>query len=146
MKQITLSLALAALAMPVFAASDFGTKEEARSIADVVINIVEENGIAAAAQEIVSADGQFRASRMGVNLFQGTVVIADNREPESVAADYVDIQDLTGAPVWGRISAAADIEDDAELLWYHYDTQEEYLFRCFSKRASRDDALVMVCR
>jgi superfamily II DNA/RNA helicase len=67
-------------------------------------------------------------------------------EPESVATDYADFPDLTGEPIWGRISAAADRQDDAELRWYHYDTQEPYTFLCFVRRAGRDNGMVMVCR
>ena len=134
------------LATPLLAGSDFGTKEEAREIATRIVEIIDSQGMTAAAEEIISADGPYRRSRMGINLFDGTVVVADNREPESVATDYGDFPDLTGEPVWGRITAAADAEDDAVLLWYHYDTQENYEFHCFVKRAQRDNGMVMVCR
>jgi hypothetical protein len=83
---------------------------------------------------------------MGVNLFQGSIVIADNREPETVAADYSETADLTGAVVWPRIRDAGQVGDDAILTWYHYDTQEAYEYHCYSKRADRDEGLVMVCR
>lgn len=145
--KIALSAILAAcLAAPVLAANDFGTKEEAREIATQVVSIIDAEGLTAAAEAIISADGPFRKSRMGINLFHGTMVVADNREPETVAVDYADFPDLTGEPIWPRITAAAEREDDAVLLWYHYDTQEDYEFHCFVKRAQRDDGMVMVCR
>ena len=137
---------VASCAASSLSASAFGTKDEARAIAAQVIDIIEQDGIAAAAEAIIDPDKPYRKSRLGINLFDGTVVIADNREPESVATDYADFADLTGEPIWGRVSTAADLEDDAELRWYHYDTQEPYTFLCFVRRASRDNGMVMVCR
>ena len=128
------------------AAGPFGTREQARDFAIEIIALVDEQGLSAAAQAIIATDSKFRKSRMGINLFDGTVVIADNREPESVSTDYLEITDLTGEPIWPAIAAAADAQDDAELLWYHYDTQEEYAYKCFSMRATRENAVVMVCR
>ena len=73
-------------------------------------------------------------------------MIADNREPETIAADYSETVDLNGNPVWPIIASAAEVEGDALLKWYHYDTQEEYDYKCFSKRSERSNATVMVCR
>lgn len=128
------------------AASDFGSKAEAKALATALIDIVNTQGIEAAAKAVYDPSQDFVATRMGVNLFQGSTVIADNREPEMVAADYSETADLTGAYVWPIISAAADREDDAVLKWYHYDTQEDYDYHCYSLRAQRDRAVVMVCR
>ena len=128
------------------AGADFGTKEEARVLAQDLVRIIDREGVTAAAKAVFDPDGPFRHARLGVNLFQGTTFIADNREPETVAADYSQIADLTGELVWPRISAAAEREDDAVLTWYHYDTQEVYVFHCFSLRSTVQDATVMVCR
>jgi hypothetical protein len=138
--------AVLALSLPAHAGTDFGTKEEARALATELVGIIDRDGIAAAANALLTPDGIFRRSRMGVNLFHGSTVIADNREPETVADDYSETPDLTGVPVWPRISAAAAKQDDVILKWYHYDTQEIYDYHCFSMRASRDDGTVMVCR
>ena len=139
-----LSAVLAASAAQ--AESDFGSRAEAERLATALVEIINTEGIEVAVKAVHNADHPFISTRMGVNLFQNSVVIADNREPEMVAADYAETADLTGALVWPLISAAADVEDDAQLKWYHYDTQEEYDYHCFSKRAARDDGLVMVCR
>ena len=146
MKSITAALVLSLVVTPVVAGTDFGTKEEARALATELVSIINQEGVAAAAEAVVNPDGPFRHSRMGVNLFHGSTVIADNREPETVAADYSEVADLTGELAWPMISAAADRNDDVVLKWYHYDTQEVYDFHCFSMRASRDDGAVMVCR
>lgn len=127
-------------------ANDFGTAEEANALAEALVEIIEAHGVDAAVAAIHDPEQPFVGSRMGVNLFRGATVIADNREPEMVAADYSETWDLSGVPVWPRISAAADAEGDAVLEWYHYDTQEQYTYHCASRRANRDDALVMVCR
>lgn len=129
-----------------FADGDFGTRDEAKSLADRMIDIVNDAGIEAAVTAMHDTDEPFVGSRMGVNLFSGSTVIADNREPETIAADYSSTADLTGTLVWPIISAAAAAEDDAHLKWYHYDTQEEYDYKCFSKRSDAADATVMVCR
>ena len=129
-----------------WADGDFGTREEAKRLADEMIAIVEERGIEAAIIAMHDPERPFAASRMGVNLFRGSTVIADNREPETIAADYASTADLTGALVWPIISAAAEREGDASLKWYHYETQEAYDYKCFSKRAAVADATVMVCR
>ncbi len=134
------------IASQAFSGTDFGTKEEARDLASRLVAIIDSGGVASAAESVVDPDGPFRYSRLGVNLFRGSIVVADNREPESVAADYSKTRDLTGELVMARILAAAAQNDDVVLKWYHYDTQEVYDFHCFSMRASRDDGTVMVCR
>lgn len=116
MKTTLCSILAMCFATPLLAANDFGTKEEAREIATQVVSIIDAEGLTAAAEAIINADGPYRKSRMGINLFHGTMVVADNREPESVAMDFADFPDLTGEPVWPRISAAGDIEDEAVLL------------------------------
>ena len=141
---LTATLLLAAPS--VLAGSDFGTRDEAQRLASALIDIVEADGIEAAVEAMHDKDHPFVTSRMGVNLFQNSTVIADNREPEMVATDYTYMADLAGNLVWPIINAAARIEDDAVLKWYHYETQEEYVYDCFSKQSIRDDATVMVCR
>ena len=148
MKKILLApaLALAIAAGNAEADGDFGTKEEARAIADAMIAIVDERGLEAAIAAMHDPAHPFVTSRMGVNLFQGSIVVADNREPETIAADYSEIADLTGVAAWSLIGPAAAVEGDANLRWYHYDTQEEYEFKCHAKRATEIDVSVMVCR
>lgn len=146
MRALFLTLAALSMTSPAYAATAFGTKEEAQHLAKELVAIIEQDGVVVAAQAVVDPAGPFRRSSMGINLFVGSTVIADNREPETVAIDYDNFPDLNGNNVWPLISAAADRQDDALLRWYHYDTQEAYDFRCFSLRASRDDGLVMVCR
>lgn len=147
MKAFLVALAVAAPLSQAQAGQDFGTRDEARALAERLVAIIDEKGIKAAVEAIYDPALPFVGSRMGVNLFQGSMVIADNREPETVAADYSAIADLTGAPVWPRVSAAAESGgDDAVLKWYHYDTQEVYDYHCFSMHAARDDGYVMICR
>lgn len=128
------------------AGTDFGSAEQARALSLALVAIIDARGIGAAIDAMHDPDQPFAASRMGVNLFAGSLVIADNREPEMVAADFAEQADLTGAPAWPRIAAAADSGGDAVLEWYHYDTQAPYTYHCHSARAQRDDGLVMVCR
>ena len=125
---------------------DFGTREDAKHLADAMIAVVEAEGLEAGVMAMHDASQPFVSSRMGVNLFQGSTVVADNREPETIAADYSEIEDLTGTLVWPIIAAAAAVEGDAALKWYHYDTQEEYDYKCFAKHYDRENATVMVCR
>ncbi len=129
-----------------FTDGDFGTREEAKQLAELMISIVDRDGIEAAVTAMHQPDQPFVSSRMGINLFSGSTVIADNREPETIAADYSETADLTGALVWPIVAAAAAVEGDAALKWYHYDTQEEYDYMCYSKASAVGDATVMVCR
>lgn len=130
----------------IWADGDFGTREDAKRLADTMIAIVDEQGIEAAIKAMHDPDQPFVGTRMGVNLFRGSTVIADNREPETIAADYSETADLNGNLVWPIIAAEAEVEGDAALKWYHYDTQEAYDYKCFSKRSVAGDATVMVCR
>lgn len=125
---------------------DFGTLEEAEKIATAMIAIVDTKGVEAAIEAMHDGDYPFVGTRMGVNLFSGSTVIADNREPETIAADYSETADLTGTLVWPLIAAAAEEGRDANLKWYHYDTQESYDYKCYSLGASTAAATVMVCR
>lgn len=138
--------AIAATALPAVAGTDFGTPAEARQMAENMVRIIDRDGIEAGLRALHNVDHPFWGSPLGVNLFQGSILVGDNREPEMVAADYSETSDMTGQMVWPRIVAAADAKSDAELKWYHYDTQEAYDYHCHSLRASRDDGLVMVCR
>jgi len=146
MKMLAAVAFVVAFAPSASLAADFGTKDDARALATELIDIVEREGVAAAAAAVSDPGGPFHPSRMGIHLFQGSIVLADNREPESLAADYSAFTDVTGAPIWSKISAAADKEDEAILTWYHYDTQEVYEYQCLCKRAALHDAIVMICR
>lgn len=125
---------------------DFGSLEEAQQIATAMIAIVDTQGVETAIEAMHDRGYPFVGSRMGVNLFSGSTVIADNREPETIAADYSETADLTGTLVWPLIATAAKQGGDANLKWYHYDTQESYDYKCFSLSAATVDATVMVCR
>ena len=125
---------------------DFGTRQEAETLASQVIDIVDRDGIAAAIQAMHDPAYPFVSSRMGVNLFSGSTVVADNREPETIAADYAETTDLTGQLAWPIIAAAARANDDARLRWYHYDTQEAYEYRCYAMSSRDMVTTVMVCR
>lgn len=144
--RIALLSPLALAATVAFAGNDFGTREDAEALAVQMVALINQDGIAAAVRAMHDPDMPFLKSHMGVNLFQGSIVIADNREPETVGADYSVTTDLTGDFVWPRIREAAQASSDALLIWYHYDTQEAYKYHCYPKRADRDEGLVMVCR
>ncbi len=147
MRTIPAALALATLLGGAGQAmTAFGTLEEAQRLSEALVEIVEAEGLDAAVRALYSPEHPFVTSRMGVQIFVGSHVIADSREPETVAVDFAQIRDPAGVPVWPRILSAADTGDDAVIMWYHYDTQDPYEFRCQSRRASRDSALVMVCR
>lgn len=140
---LVLALSLGA---PALSGQALGTAEEAERLADALLGIADEGGLGAAVEAVYDPDLPFVASRLGVNLFEGSTVIADNREPEMVAAPYDETADLTGELVWPRIDAAAAKGEDVVLRWYHYDTQEPYDFRCFSKRGEDATITVMICR
>lgn len=128
------------------AGTDFGTKEEAMAMADRLIAILDRDGLSAGISSLFDPELPFAASPLGVNLFAGSVVVGDNREPEMISADYAETPDLSGVPVWPRVDAAADRGDDVILKWYHYDTQEEYDFHCYSKHSGNGKYTVMICR
>lgn len=145
-KKLCCTASLLAASAAGAADGDFGTLEEARTLARAVIEIANDGGLEAVRAAMQDPRQPFVSSRMGINLFQTHFVVADNREPEMVASDYAQIADLTGIPVWPRISAAAERQEDVVLKWYHYDTQEHYDFHCYAMKADRDDLSVMVCR
>lgn len=127
-------------------ASDFGTKEEARDIARQLTAIVQNGGVDAGIDAMHDAAKPFSSSVLGIHLFEDGIIVGDNREPELLAASYEEVEDLTGEAMWPRIVAAADAKDDAILEWYHYDTEVEYSYACYSEWAIEGSALVMVCR
>lgn len=148
MRQLaSLSLAATAiLALPALASGEFGTDAEARDIAAAMSGIIRSDGLEAGIAAMHDPTQPFAASRMGIHVFEQSVIVADNREPELIASSYAEIADLTGEPMWPRITAAADAASDAILEWYHYDTDAEYTYRCHSEWAVAGDVLVMVCR
>lgn len=145
MKSLLIALALAAPA-PLLAAEDFGTLEDSRRLGAALIEIIDAGGVAAGARAVLDPEGPYRRTRLGVNLFHGTIIVADNREPETVSSDYRETQDLNGALVWPLIEAAAKVQGETMLRWYHYDTQAPYDFRCLAMAATQHDATVMICR
>lgn len=127
-------------------AGDFGTRVEAVTLAEELIKRIDRDGLQAGIDAVFDRAGPYAATRLGVNLFAGPVLIADNREPEMVAAPFDRTPDLTDEPAWPRIVEARRTGADAELIWYHYDTQAPYTYRCVVRGASSIDALVMICR
>lgn len=127
-------------------AGDFGTRAEAVALAEALIDRIEREGLQAGIDAVFDRSGPYAATRQGVNLFAGPVLIADNREPEMVAAAFDRTPDMTGVPAWPRIVEARRSGGDAVLTWYHYDTQAAYDYRCVVRGAATIDASVMICR
>lgn len=127
-------------------AGDFGSADEARTIGMMLADIVAEGGVDAGISAMHDPSLPFSSSSLGIHLFEAGIIVGDNREPELIASSYEEVQDLTGEPMWPRIVDAADQNGEAVLEWYHYDTEAEYSYNCFSTWAEADTALVMVCR
>lgn len=107
MKSLIPTVVLGLLASASFADGDFGTREDAKRLADAMIEIASNEGVGAAISAMHDPDLPFLNSRMGINLFSNSIVIADNREPEMLAMDFAATEDLTGTLVWPIIAEAA---------------------------------------
>ncbi|MEL7104694.1 MAG: hypothetical protein AAGM21_02155 [Pseudomonadota bacterium] len=128
------------------ASVDFGTAEDAKTITSEMVEIIQSQGLEAGIAAMHDPAKPFSASKMGIHVFEQSVIVADNREPELIASSYAEVEDLTGEPMWPRIEAAADASGDAVLEWYHYDTEAEYTYNCHSEWAVPGDVIVMTCR
>lgn len=128
-----------------FAGTEFGTEAEAREIAAQMVSIIQSGGVDVSISAMHDPAHPFSASQMGIHVFEDSVIVADNREPELIATSYVEVADLTQETMWPRIVAAAEARTDAVLEWYHYDTEAEYTYDCYSEKAE-DNVIVMVCR
>ncbi len=146
MRTLCFAIGLASVPTLGFAMGDFGTAEEAQSLANQMTAIVNEGGVDAAISAMHDPSLPFTATEMGVHVFEQSIIVADNREPELIASSYAAVEDLTGEPMWPRIIAAADEQGEAVLEWYHYDTEAEYTYNCYSEWATPQEVLVMVCR
>lgn len=128
------------------ASVDFGTAEDAKNITSEMVQIIQSEGLDAGINAMHDPAKPFSTSKMGIHVFEQSVIVADNREPELIASSYAEVEDLTGEPMWPRIVAAADASGDAVLEWYHYDTEAEYTYNCHSEWAVPGDVIVMTCR
>jgi len=144
--RLKLAIALALLGTTATAMNDFGTEDEAREIASQMTQIIQSSGLDAGIAAMHDASMPFSASQMGIHVFEQSIIVADNREPELIASSYAEVEDLTGEAMWPRIVAAADASSDAILEWYHYDTEAEYTYQCYSEWSVPGDVIVMVCR
>ena len=144
--RLLLAASLALLGTSATAMNDFGTEDEARAIASKMTQIIQSDGLDAGIAAMHDASMPFSASQMGIHVFEQSIIVADNREPELIASSYAEVEDLTGEAMWPRIVAAADASSDAILEWYHYDTEAEYTYQCYSEWSVPGDVLVMVCR
>lgn len=144
--RLKLTIAAALIGTTATAMDDFGTAEEAREIASMMTQIIQNNGLDAGIEAMHDSSQPFSASQMGIHVFEQSIIVADNREPELIASSYAEVEDLTGETMWPRIVAAADTSSDAILEWYHYDTEAEYTYQCYSEWSVPGDVIVMVCR
>lgn len=128
------------------ATESLGTEEEGLQLAEQIIQIIDRDGIDAAVSALASPDLPFSSTRQGVNLFNGSTVVGDNREPEMVYQDYAEISDLTGALAWPKIAEGAANKGEVVLKWYHYETQGVYDFTCITRSAKDPSYSVMICR
>lgn len=145
-RQLCLLPACLVAATAATANTDFGTADDARSIAGQMSEIIAANGIDSGIEAMHDLAMPFATSKMGIHIFEDSIIVGDNREPELIASSYAEVQDLTGESMWPRIVAAADTKSDAILEWYHYDTEAEYTYECYSEWAIAGSAIVMVCR
>lgn len=134
------------LAAPALATGEFGSLEEATTIAQQMTAIIQEQGLDAGIAAMHDNNLPFSSSQMGIHVFEDSIIVADNREPELIATSYADIEDLTGESMWPRIVTAADAQTEATLEWFHYDTEAEYSYSCYSEWAIAGSTIVMVCR
>lgn len=134
------------LLAPAYALEDFGTFEEGDRLAAQVVQLIDERGMAGAAESLFDPDLPFASTRQGINLFEGSVLVGDNREPEMVEEDFSQLEDLTGAIPWTKIESAMETDGLLTLKWYHYDTQEPYDYNCIARRARNPRYAVLVCR
>lgn len=134
------------LAGPAIASNDFGTEQESQDIAAMMVEIISTGGVDAGIAAMHDASLPFATSTMGIHVFEDSIIVADNREPELIATSYAEVADLTGESMWPRIVAAADASSDAILEWYHYDTELEYTYQCYTEWATPGSVIVMVCR
>lgn len=141
-----LAITFALLGTAATAMGDFGTEDEAREIASELTQIIQSGGVDAGIAAMHDPARPFVATNMGVHILEHGILVADNREPELVATAYSDIPDLTGEPMWPRIVAAADTNSEAIVEWFHYETEAEYTYHCYSEWSVPGDVLVMVCR
>jgi len=144
--RLLLVASLSLLGTSATAMNDFGTEEEARAIASQMTQIIQSGGLDAGIAAMHDASMPFSTSQMGIHVFEQSIIVADNREPELIASSYAEVEDLTGEAMWPRIVAAADASSDAVLEWYHYDTETEYTYQCYSEWSVPGEVLVMVCR
>lgn len=138
---------LVVILYPVHAAQPFGTSTQARTIITSRVDTLETGGLQAEVAALYDGDGPFLDSRMGIHFFAGPYLVGDNREPQAAATDYRNIHDLTWRSQWPRIPDSAVSHAEYVLRWYHYDTQEDYTFRCQTGEAAGDAVYhVMACR
>ncbi|MEM9969982.1 MAG: hypothetical protein AAF762_02630 [Pseudomonadota bacterium] len=92
------SLALGALLLPALAhaSGDFGTEEEARSIANQMTAIIQDGGVDAAIAARHDPALPFAEAQMGVHVFEQSIIVADNRKPEFIDSSYAEVEDLVG--------------------------------------------------
>jgi hypothetical protein len=132
--------------LPSQAGKSLGTREEGEELARLMIEKIEDMGIRDATAAMFDPSLPFSSTRQGINVFTGSVLVGDNREPEMVEQDYRDITDLTGALIWTEMTAGLAENREITLKWYHYDTQEVYDFSCVLRATSDSEHTVMVCR
>lgn len=145
-KPSLLAFALALTPAAALAAGEFGSEAESRAITDRMVEIINSQGVDAGIAAMHDGGEPFVGAQMGVHVFESGIIVADNREPELIATSYEEVADLTEEPMWPRIVAAADAEGEAQLKWYHYDTEAVYDYQCFSKWTDQPEILVMTCR
>ncbi len=124
----------------------FGTEADARKMATYLSEIIVVDGVDAGIDAMNDPDMPFASSAMGLQIFEGSMIVADNRAPDLEVTSFADVADLTWTPMWPRIVEAAHTGEDATLQWYHYDTETEYTFHCYSEWAQGNSVLVMACR
>ncbi len=82
----------------------------------------------------------------GVNLLSDGTLVADNREPETVGADYTTSIDLNGERLWPRIAdTLAGGGDEVVIPWTHYDTGAPYDYRCVLRSVDDGSVIAMIC-
>ena len=106
--RLLLAASLSLLGTSATAMNDFGTEGEARAIASQMTQIIQSGGLDAGIAAMHDASMPFSTSQMGIHVFEQSIIVADNREPELIASSYAEVEDLTGEAMWPRIVAAAD--------------------------------------
>lgn len=127
-------------------ASDFGTESDVDEVIPQLKTLIESEGVDAATAALNDSSHALGGHDIGIMFWVDGKMAMHNKYPDLAGMNFDDLQDLRGNFVINEFTEAANEGRGMSLnYWPHYETEEEYEYKCYSEWVEQPRIMITAC-